>query len=63
MVNVVVFTDENLKKNLDCGGHPSGRLLERRAGLRRPAARGLNDAKKFTIFENLNVNFFCLFQS
>ena len=38
-----------------CGGHPSGRLLERRAGLRRPAARGLNDAKKFTIFENLNI--------
>ena len=39
----------NIKK-FACGGHPSGRLLQRRASLRRPAAPGLNCAGKTCIF-------------
>ena len=39
----------NIKK-FACGGHPSGRLLQRRASLRRPAAPGLNCAGKTCVF-------------
>ena len=48
----LIHYDEYCKKNIACGGHPSGRLLKRRASLRRPAARGLNGAKNIVIFEN-----------
>ena len=51
----IIDFDENFKKKVACGAHPSGRILEWRASHRRPAARGLNGAKKSVIIENLST--------
>ena len=45
IINVDRMLINNMKK-FACGGHPSGRLLQRRASLRRPAVPGLNCAGK-----------------
>ena len=42
----------NREKNPPAAGLPPGRLLKRRAGLRRPAARGLNSV---SITSNLDL--------
>ena len=47
-VKKIINFDMKKEKKIDFGGHPIGNLLQRRAGLRRPTASGLNRGQKHT---------------
>ena len=55
-VKKIIDFDFFLKKNLACGGHPLGKILKRRAGLRQPTASGLDCDRK------IHMNFGFVYQ-